>query len=269
MSTEQEDRIDKEVNAMEKATITMARFTIVIAITTVLGLIGTSIFNYYQYKEIEKTLKSSDETTKGTFERMDNTLKVYNKLADANVKSVDISDSSLIVSRMNMGLYKNMSKIENRACFVFQGIGKFKFELGDVIYASANFENLGRTPAYEVKGVVGVWPGYSGKVDSIIKTLRDGEIDDFIIKKMSPGIVGGNIMTYFDNAGGFPRIFNDTILFELITRSDNYTNGCHLYVYGCVLYNDCFGDKHFTHFFGKVNTKTGVFSPVGIYNDAK
>jgi hypothetical protein len=268
-TNDEQDNPDTKKSKLHEHLITFANpYTAFLTLVMILVVCIQTCTNNSNNKSViarmDSALVSSDRSNKSTFDRMDSTLKVYKKLADANLKSVDISDSSLHISKFTFDYNKKSFEIQNRGFLAVTGVSDVNYQIGSNLTFICDCINLGHTPIYLLGSAIG---GCFADSIGFIKEFNNARKNiDFLISSNPTNTVKGATEKFVFTYG-----YREKIIITQAIDNAFRNEKVKFYVWGKIVYKDFFGKKHFTKFCGNITLiDTGMteFEAVGEYNDA-
>jgi len=201
---------------------------------TLLTLIAFIVSISIQYRQTRNMVEISDTANFISRQLFDSTM-VSNMVSDSlNRKAIEIADSSIKISKKIAALQEIFTKIELRPYVMIDSIfpiiavnQNFKY----IVYMS----NSGKTPAYKATINCSFKFSKTGVYEDNINKINRPPVNDAIYETLGNGNK--------DMINCIFRTMINTMIFNKI-RSGEIT----LYLFGCIFYEDIFGDEHQTCF---------------------
>jgi hypothetical protein len=147
---------------------------------------------------------------------------------------------------------EQMNKPEMRAYISVSKADFFKFRVGDQIKMNINITNTGRTPAHHIS-----WTGIV-----VVNNIQEDSIANIISRTPHE--------ENFSLGGTVPFIQKQIMKGYVLQQSDSLgiiKGTIPFYVIGEFVYEDIFGEKHFTHYCQLFDAVNNSFYMYGHYND--
>lgn len=190
---------------------------------------------------------------------VDSTLTISTQSVDAAKKSSEISEQALNETKKSYDFSRDAAIKELRSYVVQDRVNINNFIPDSIYQIETFFNNVGKTPAYKMRIIVGTVIFSTSQIDKQLPgfiKLLENNIDTAVVLNL-----GSAQSTGLSLLADRP-LSNEEVKMVINGKSK-------LFVGANVTYYDAFGGEHFTHILGLYIPSKNIFYAYKIYNETK